>query len=448
MSGKKRTAREAAAFALFDMAENGAWSDGALHKQLDQAGLSGRDSALATQLVYGTVQNELLCDWYLRRFSKVRLAKLSPRVHICLRMAVYQLVFLDRVPAYAAVDETVSIIRKYARVGEKAVAFSNAVLHAVADAAAQDALPRLNCPDKESYYSLRYSHPEWLVRRLSSQYGQKETERILIENNKLTPVSVRVNQIRMTREQVCEALCASGFSAAPHPTAESVLLVSGGDVASHALFRDGAITVQDAAGTLAVDLLDPKPGEFVIDCCAAPGGKSFAIAERMNNTGRLFSCDIFAHKLKRIEEGSERLHLTNLTAFLQDAAQNRAEWNDMADRVLCDVPCSGMGIIRKKPEIRYKTEEEIAELPAIQSAILANCARYVKPGGTLVYSTCTILREENEAVVKAFLAQHPEFESVPFTHPICGEMSEGWVTLLPHLHQTDGFFIAKLRRKE
>ena len=448
MSGKTKTAREVAAFALFDMEENGAWSDGALHRQLDQCRLSARDSALATQLVYGTVQNELLCDWYLRRFSKLRLAKLDSRVRICLRMAVYQLVLLDRVPAYAAVDETVSIIRKYAHVGEKAVAFSNAVLHAVADAASAGTLPVLNCPDKESYYSLRYSHPEWLVRRLSKQYGLKTTEHILIENNKLTPASVRVNQMRMTRAQAMESLAASGFSVALHPTAESVLLVAGGDVAGHTLFRDGAITVQDAAGTLAVDLLDLQPGELVIDCCAAPGGKSFSIAEHLNNTGRLFSCDIFAHKLKRIEEGAERLHLTNLTTYLQDAARNREEWNSAADRVLCDVPCSGMGIIRKKPEIRYKTEDAIAELPGIQTAILENCARYAKPGGTLVYSTCTILQEENELIVKAFLARHPEFEAVPFAHPICGVRPEGWVTLLPHLHQTDGFFIAKLRRKE
>lgn len=447
MSGKKHSAREAAAFALFDMAENSAWSDGALHRQLAASGLSGRDSALASQLVYGTVQNELLCDWYLRRFSKLRLAKLAPRVRICLRMAVYQLVLLDRIPSYAAVDETVSIIRKYGRVGERAVAFSNAVLHAVADAAAEGKLPRLDCPDKESYYSLRYSHPEWLVRLLSAQYGQKETERILIENNRLTPTSVRVNRLQTTREAALAALRADGFAAEPHPTADEILLVSGGDVAAHPLFQSGAVTVQDAAGTVAVALLDPQPGEFVLDCCAAPGGKSFAIAERMENTGRLISCDIFAHKLKRIEEGAARLRLTNLATCLQDAAARREEWLGRADRVLCDVPCSGMGIIRKKPEIRYKSAGEIEGLPAIQAAILANCAGYVKPGGTLVYSTCTILRRENEDIVSAFLSAHPEFEAVPFVHPVCGDCPEGWVTLLPHRHQTDGFFIAKLRRK-
>lgn len=448
MSKMIKTAREAAAFALFDIAERGAWSDGALHRRLDAAGLSSRDSALAAQLVYGTIQNELLCDWYLRQFSKLRLAKLAVRVRICLRMAIYQLVMLDRIPAYAVVDETVSIIRRYGKAGEKAVSFSNAVLHAVAEAVQQNALPRLNCPDKESYYSLRYSHPEWLVRRLIRQFGLKETEKILLENNRLTPNSVRVNRMRISVAEASAQLGADGFSVVPHPTADCILMVSGGEIASHPLFLDGAITVQDAAGSMTVDVLDPKPGETVIDCCAAPGGKSFGIAERMENTGKLLSCDIFEHKLKRIEDGAKRLGLCNLATNLQDASQKREEWIAAADRVLCDVPCSGMGIIRKKPEIRYKNEEEIADLPMIQRSILENCSQYVKAGGILVYSTCTILKEENEEVVTAFLDAHPEFEAVAFEHPICGVAEQGWITLLPHRHHTDGFFIAKLRRKE
>lgn len=448
MSKMINTAREAAAFTLFDIAEKGAWSDGALHRRLDAAQLSGRDSALAAQLVYGTIQNELLCDWYLRQFSKIRLAKLADRVRICLRMAIYQLVMLDRIPAYAVVDETVSIIRRYGKVGEKAVSFSNAVLHAVADAVQQNTLPKLNCPDKESYYSLRYSHPEWLVRRLARQFGLKEAEKILIENNRMTPSSVRVNHMKMSVENAAERLLSDGFTVVVHPTADAILMVSGGDVASHPLFLDGAITVQDAAGSMTVDVLDPAAGETVIDCCAAPGGKSFGIAERMENTGKLLSCDIFEHKLKRIEDGAKRLGLTNLTTNLQDASKKREEWIGAADRVLCDVPCSGMGIIRKKPEIRYKKEEEIADLPLIQRSILENCSQYVKAGGVLVYSTCTILKEENEEIVTAFLEAHPEFEAVAFEHPICGAAEQGWITLLPHLHNTDGFFIAKLRRKE
>ena len=206
------------------------------------------------------------------------------------------------------------------------------------------------------------------------------------------------------------------------------------------------MTVQDAASAACVEILDPKPRMQVIDCCAAPGGKSFYIAERMENTGHLRSCDIYEHKLDKMIAGASRLGLTNLETCLADASKPQPELCEKMDAVLCDVPCSGLGIIRKKPEIRWKEEAAIAALPAIQQAILQNCASYVKPAGTLVYSTCTILKEENQAIVENFLAQNPSFVLEPFVHPVCGE-TEGMITLLPHKHQTDGFFIAKLRRK-
>ena len=186
----------------------------------------------------------------------------------------------------------------------------------------------------------------------------------------------------------------------------------------------------------------------MLDCCAAPGGKSFAMAERMEGRGSVTSCDIYEHKLRRIKEGASRLGLSNIRTKLQDAAAPREAWFSTADVVLCDVPCSGLGIIRKKPEIRYKDPAEIEQLPALQAKILQNCAQYVRPGGTLVYSTCTILQRENEDVVRAFLAQNPDFAAEAWSHPVCGERADGMVTLLPPVHDTDGFFIAKLRRKK
>lgn len=445
---KKRphTAREVAAFTLFSMEEDGAWSDGALHHYLDRAGLAPRDRALATRLAYGVVQNRMLCDWYLRQFSKVRLSKIAPRVHICLQLGIYQLALTDRIPAHAAVAETVTLIRNYAHANDRTVGFANGVLRAVAQAVEENRLPRLNCPDKESFYSLRYSHPEWLVRLLSAQYGQKETAAILAANNAAAPVSIRVNRLRSTREAVLERLSADGFSVQPHPTAEAIILAESGDIASHSLFAEGIVTIQDTASAVCVELLDPQPGAFVLDCCAAPGGKTFYIAERMRNQGTLISCDIYEHKLEKIQAGAQRLGLSIVHPTLQDAAQFRAEWAGKADSVLCDVPCSGMGIIRKKPEIRYKDAQEIQELPAIQKSILENCAQYVKPGGTLVYSTCTILERENQAVVQEFLAQHAEFQAEPISHPVFGTSENGMITLLPSIHNTDGFFIAKLRR--
>ena len=441
------TAREAAAFSLFSMAEEGAWSDGALHHYLARAALPARDAALATRLVYGTVQNQLLCDFYLRRFSSVRLKKIAPRVLACLRMGIYQLVLMDKIPAHAAVDETVALVRRYCHANDRTVAFANAVLRNAAQAVQSGSLPQLDCPDKESYYALRYSHPEWLVRLLAGQYGLKETEQIVKADNADAPLSVRVNLLRATPAGVLCELADAGISAKPHPSFPAILLCSGGDVAATPAFAEGRLTIQDAASALAAEVAAPRAGQTVLDCCAAPGGKSFAMAERMGNTGRVISCDIYEHKLARIAEGAKRLGLSIVEPVLQDAAAYRAAYADMADVVLCDVPCSGLGIIRKKPEIRFKDEQAIGSLPAIQAAILENCARYVKPGGTLVYSTCTILERENEQVVRAFLKGNPAFQTESWSHPACGTQAGGMATLLPHRNQTDGFFIAKLRKK-
>ena len=443
---KPADAREAAAFTLFAMAEDGAWSDGALHYFLERAALTGREAALAARLAYGTLQNRSMCDFYLSNYSKIRLSKIAPRVLDVLRMTVYQLTMLDRIPAHAAVGEGINLIRKYCRADPRTVGFANAVLRAIARDAEAGQLPRLDCPDKESYYALRYSHPVWFIRSLSEQFGRKEAERIAA-NNAGAPISVRVNRLKITPEEAAAQLAAAGFEVAPHRAMDYILLCSGGDIAAHPLFESGAITVQDAASAACVDVLRPQPGAKVLDCCAAPGGKTFYIAERMENTGEVVSCDVYEHKLEIIRAGAARLGLSQIKPRLADSRERKEDLVGWADFVLCDVPCSGLGIIRKKPEIRFKTDEELSGLPKIQREILENCCGYVKPGGTLVYSTCTVLRRENEEVVQGFLEAHPEFTLEPFMHPVCGE-TKGMVTLLPHLHQTDGFFIAKLRRAQ
>lgn len=443
---KPASAREAAAFALFAVTEDGAWSEGALHHFLQQGRLTGRDAALVARLTYGTLQNRSMCDFYLSKYSKIRLGKIAPRVLDTLRMGVYQLTMLDRIPAHAAVGETVQIIRRYCRADERTVGFANGVLRAIARDQEAGKLPRLDCPDKESYYALRYSQPEWFIRALSAQFGHKQAGLIAQANNQDAPLSVRVCRRRISVDAAAARLRADGFTAEPHPTVPNVLLCAGGDLASHPLFVSGAITVQDAASVVCVDVLDPKPGSMVVDCCAAPGGKSFYIAEKMNDSGTLVSCDVYEHKLEKIRQGSERLGLSCIRPRLADGRQPQHDLLGQADAVLCDVPCSGFGILRKKPEIRFKTDEEVGGLPLTQAAILANASGYVKPGGTLVYSTCTVLERENEAVVRQFLRDHPAFSLVPFVHPACGSTG-GMITLLPHLHQTDGFFIAKLRRE-
>lgn len=440
-------ARQVAVQTLFAVAENNAWSDGALRRSLSEAKLSARDAAFATRLVYGTIQNTLLCDWYVRQFSHLRLKKIQPRILICLRMALYELLLMDGVPSRATVYETVSLIRSCCHANERTVSFVNAVLRSAAQAIESDTLPRLDCPDKESYYSLRYSHPEWLVRRLSSQYGRKLTEQILQSNNRIAPTSVRVNLLRATPEQMIDELTASGVSVRQHEKISTILECTGGNIADLPAFQDGKITIQDAAGVVVAAAAAPSPGMFILDCCAAPGGKSLVVAEQIQSAGRVVACDIYPHKIQRIREGAARLGLSCIEAVIADATVFHQEWAEIADIVLCDVPCSGMGVIRKKPEIRYRKQEDIETLSALQMKILENCARYVRPGGALLYSTCTIFQEENADIVHAFLSAHSDFIAEQWEHPICGKQENGMVTLLPPLHHTDGFFIAKLRKQ-
>lgn len=445
---KKRpqTPREAAAFTLFSIREEGAWSDGALHHYIARAELDARDAALASQLAFGVLQNRTLCEFYLKAFSSVRLSRLLPRVRDCLDLGVYQLTMMDRIPAHAAVSETVSLIRHYAHANERTVKYANGVLRALARAAEDGSLPVLDCPTKEAYYALRFSHPDWLTHALCEEFGVKEAAAICADDNEIAPLCLRVNLLKTTRDEVLAELRAAGLSCAPHDKIENLILSKGGSVAALPAFGRGEVTVQDGAGIVCVDTLAPLPGEYVLDLCAAPGGKTCYIAEKMENRGRVLACDLHAHKLARICDTAGRLGLSIIETRQADAAVFRPDLEGSADRVLCDVPCSGLGVIRKKPEIRWKEEESLRGLPAIQSAILETACRYVKPGGTLVYSTCTILRRENFEVVEKFLKNHPEFTLSPFFHPAVGEISKGYVTLLPHLHQTDGFFIAKLVR--
>lgn len=440
------TPREIAACVLFAVREEGAWSDGALHHFLARAKLDARDAALASQLAYGTLQNRTLCEYYLRKFSSVRLSKLFPRVRDCLTLGVYQLTMLDRVPAHAAVNETVALVRKYARAGERAVKYANGVLRAVARAVEDGSLPGLDCPTKAAYLALRYSHPEWLTAALCEEYGEAAAAAICALDNETAPHCLRVNRLRTTRDAALAELRERGLTCAPHGGIGNLILCGGGDMAALPAFRRGALTVQDGASVVCVDALDPQPGELVVDLCAAPGGKTCYIAEKMENRGHVVAGDLYAHKLERIREAAERLGLGIVETRLADASAFQPDLEGRADRVLCDAPCSGLGVIRKKPEIRWKNEESLRGLPAIQAAILETGSRYVRPGGALVYSTCTILRRENQDVVGAFLEKHPEFRAEPFSHPAVGERPDGTVTLLPHLHQTDGFFIAKLRR--
>lgn len=431
------TAREAALRTLMACEKQDAWADGFLKKTLKEGGLDGRDAALATRLTFGVVQNRMLLDWYVDRFAK---GKLDLTVRSVLRLGAYQLLFLTRVPARAAVDESVKLTRKFCK-NSGAAGLVNAVLRNI-----ERNKSELAPPDD---LSVRYSHPQWLVDLFLERLGAEETERLLTCHNEDVPTMAQVNTCKSTTGQVLAALTDAGAEAQMHPWLADCLTLQGtGSLEQMEEFRQGAFYIQDAAARLAVLAADPKPGMKVLDVCAAPGGKSFAAAIAMQDEGEIISCDIHPHKQALIEHGAGRLGLKSVRAVTQNGKERVPEWENSFDVVITDVPCSGLGIIRKKPDIRYKDPKPLNGLPAIQKAILDNACAYVKPGGVLLYSTCTLLERENEAIVRTFLEEHNQFvlEKLELPDPV-GVKEEGYVTLWPHLHGTDGFFIAKLRRK-
>ena len=445
MSEEKRVqgARDIALDALMQVERANAWSDEGLRRGITRGGLDSRDAALAARIAYGVMQNRMLLDFYIGCWCSQRPERLESVIRNILRLGGYQILFLDKVPPRAAVNEAVEMTKRHRR--EKAAGMVNAILRKFA--ANREDMPPLPKGSPAQTLSLRYSHPRWLVERLLSLIGEEETEAYLRMNNQVVPTTIQTNPLKGTPEELEKLLRQTGAQVEPHPWLAGCFSVSGtGDLEQLSAFREGRFTVQDAAARLVATVATPAQEDRVLDVCAAPGGKSFAMAMDRRDRGQILSCDVHPHKLKLIDSGAQRLGITSIRTALADAREEHAAWLEQADVVVADVPCSGLGIIRKKPETRYKDPDEIAKLPALQRAILENCARYVKKGGTLVYSTCTILRRENEDVVRAFLAAHPEFAPAPWSHPVCGERADGMVTLLPPEHDTDGFFIAKLKR--
>ena len=434
--------RETAVLTLAACERQGAWSDGHLKRAIREQGLDRRDAALATRLCYGVLQNRLLLDWRLGRVCSMRLEKLDIKVLCGLRAAAYQLLFLDKIPPSAAVNEAVKLAKKHSR-NPRAAGLVNGVLRALL----REEAPEVKGKDEAETLSIRYSHPRWLVEEFVNQLGWEGAEALLRADNQQPPTTAQVNTLKTTPEKLQAELWEAGAEAEAHPWLPGCFLLTGtGDLERLEAFQRGKFYIQDAASRLAVTAANPRPGGRVLDCCAAPGGKSFAAAMAMENRGELISCDIHPHKIKLLEAGRDRLGLSIVTPTLQNAAQTREDWLESFDTVLMDVPCSGLGIIRKKPDIRYKDPEPLKGLPRIQRGILDNCARYVRPGGALVYSTCTLLDRENGEIVDAFLRTYPDFAPEPFDLPHLGSQP-GRVTFWPHIHGTDGFFVAKLRRK-
>lgn len=436
------SARKEALSVLTACRVRGAWADAALNAHLK--GLSPADAGLCSRIVYGVLQNETLLDFYLSGFCSQKLDHLQPPLAEVLRIGAYQILFLDRVPDSAAVHTSVELAKGAGR--GQAAGLVNAVLRRLCRE--KEALPAIPDRDEARYLSIRYSHPKWLVKRLLAMLGREGAEAFLQNSNSLPPAAAQVNLLRCSTEEARRALEAEGVQAEEHPWLPDCLLLRGtGDLERLKAFRDGMIYIQDPAARLAVMAAGPRPGDRVLDVCAAPGGKSFAAAISMGDRGKIISCDLHENKLGRIREGAARLGLASIHPQAADGRTFREDWAEGFDCVLVDAPCSGLGILRKKPDIRRKKADELFTLPVIQSAILDNAAHYVRPGGTLLYSTCTILPEENEEVTDAFLGAHPEFSRERFSLPSPIGSAEGQTTLWPHLHDTDGFYICRMARR-
>ncbi len=436
------SARETALNVLIACRKEGAWSNGILKEYIVRDRLDRREAALATRLCYGVLQNRLKLDFYLQQLLTGKLKDLHPAVRDILHLGLYQLLETDKIPESAAVNESVALVKKYCGKVGSAPGLVNAVLRR----AARD---REQLQPPKSYVD-RYSHPQELVDLFKKDLGKDCLEQMFLANNSAPQTVVQVNTTRTTTRQLYEMLAQEGIGAEAHPWMKDCLVLSAtGALEQCNAFQMGLFYVQDPAAKLSVLCAQlPREGAQVLDCCAAPGGKSFAAAIAMEGRGTIVSCDIHPHKIKLIDSGAQRLGFSNILTQVQDASSCREEWVEKMDAVIADVPCSGYGIIRKKPDIRYKDPKKMEDLPALQLEILRTQAKYVKSGGILLYSTCTLLRRENEEVVAEFLKENSDFTLQPLSLPeVFPENRSGMLTLIPGQYDTDGFFICKLRRK-
>ena len=434
-------ARETALNGLIACRKQAAWSNGILKEYIRRDKLDRREAALATRLCYGVLQNRGELDFYLQQLLTGKIKNLHPAIHDILHLGLYQIYHMDKIPASAAVNESVQLAKKYCPKIRSASGLVNAVL--------RNAVRTVGALKSPVQLSDRYSHPQELIELLESYVGKERIEPMLRANNAIPDLVVQVNTLRISAVALTEVFAEEGITAKPHDWMPDCLILSGvGDIEQLKSFQDGLFYVQDTAAKLSVVCAEISQGATVLDACAAPGGKSFASAISMQNKGCIHSCDVHPHKIDLITSGAERLGFNSIQAHLQDATKTNREWLEQMDVVIADVPCSGYGIIRKKPDIRYKNIQQMAQLPELQLEILENQASYVKPGGVLLYSTCTLVYQENEGVVKAFLKKHPEFSTEPLKLPdIFPTNTSGMLALIPGEYDTDGFFICCMRRK-
>ena len=436
------TARQAALAALGRCRRDGAWSAETIDAVIQRSSLDSRDASLASAIVLGVLQNLSYCDFIIGSFSTRRTTDIEPKLLDILRCGVYQLIFLDRIPPRAAVNETVALCADNGL--SRAAGFVNVIMRRTADK--RDSLPVVPGEGSAEHLSVRYSQPEWFAERMIREKGYAFAEALFRANNLPSGTDLQINTLRTDVESFIKSLEDAGIDFSVPAFPAGCVCVERGAVRSLPGYEEGLFFVQDRAARAAVAAAGLKSGMRVLDACASPGGKSFAAAMDMRGRGEIVSCDIKDKKLAVIDSGSERLGLGIIRTEKRDAAVHEPSFENAFDAVIADVPCSGFGVIGKKPEIRKKTPEDIAPLPEIQRRIVDNLSGYVKRGGVLLYSTCTVLREENEDIVGDFLSRHADFEACDFS---VGDSSSrgGCYTFYPNVDGSDGFFAAMLRRK-
>lgn len=428
------TARESALRALHSIDTQGAYINAALKQALSVDGMSLPDKGLVTEIIYGVVSNKTAIDYIISHFSKVKLKKMSPWVLAILRMGVFQIFYMDKIPHSAACNEAVKLAKKYSH--GAGAGFVNGVLRSASRECDNFKFPKTGNPIAD--LSLEYSYPEWITKKLVDEYGAEKCAELYEENRKAHGVSIRVNTLKTTKDELITLLVDEGVECENVEGMENALIIHGKfNAEASRAYCDGLFSLQNISSQMAVEALDPHKGDFVIDMCAAPGGKSCAAAEKMCNEGKVLSFDVFDHKIKLIQNAANRLGISIIDARTGDSTAPCKELLGKADRVLADVPCSGLGVVHKKPDIKWSRKEtDIAELCEIQAKILEVAASYVKDGGVLVYSTCTILPEENRLRIEEFLKQHNEFEKISEKQILTGELGES------------GFYICKMVKKK
>lgn len=424
--------RRTAFHTLYDVEAKKSFSNIALNHNIKQ--IKPDSPAFVRELVYGVLENKIYLDYIINSFLKEPIKNVRTNDLIVLRMGIYQIKFMDSVPDYAAVNESVKLAKKFCRGRENLV---NGVLRSFVRSGKEVELPDRDKYEVD-YLSIKYSYEPWIITLWLEEFESVDfVEELLMAGNATPELVIRVNSLKISRDDLKERMAAKGYELTEGLLSKYALCIKGSDILEDKLYTNGMFSVQDESSILVVDILDPQPGELIMDVCAAPGGKSLAIAERMNNRGQVIAQDIYRRKLSIINNEAERLGINTIQTRIWDATRVDSSMVEKADRVLVDAPCSGLGVVRRKPEIKYKKlAADIEELPRKQLSILSSSSRYVKPGGVLVYSTCTISRDENQRVINDFLRRNPIFTK------------EEERQLLPNIDKTDGFYICKMRKAE